>query len=242
MPLEDARRSGAMMLFGEKYADTVRVVSFGQFSTELCGGTHVERTGQIGAVVAVAEKSVGAGLRRVEFLAGERAESYQRELAAATAEATKALRVAPKELGERVAALVEERKKLQKEIDDLRRRSVAGSAGDAGAVRRGVAFQKLEEADPDLLRAAADNLLDRQPEAQAAVVIGGAGEDARVVLKTRRGGLSAVDAFARVRAVGGGKGGGNATLAQGGGFHADEFESIVTAVGDLVEAGDNGSR
>jgi alanyl-tRNA synthetase len=191
MPLEEARRSGAMMLFGEKYADTVRVVSFGQFSTELCGGTHVERTGQIGAVVAVAEKSVGAGLRRVEFLAGERAESYQRELAAATAEATKALRVAPKELGERVAALVEERKKLQKEIDDLRRRSVAGSAGDAGAVRRG---------------------------------------------------LSAADAFARVRAVGGGKGGGNATLAQGGGFHADEFESIVTAVGDLVEAGDNGSR
>jgi alanyl-tRNA synthetase len=241
MPLEDARRSGAMMLFGEKYADVVRVVSFGQFSTELCGGTHVERTGQIGAVVAVAEKSVGAGLRRVEFLAGERAESYQRDLQTAAEGAARVLRVGASELADRVAALVEERKRLQKEIDDLRRRSAGRSAPDAGTVSRGVAFQKLDAADPDLLRTAADNLLDRQPEARVAVVIGGAGEDGRVVVKTRKGGLSAAEAFARVRDVGGGRGGGNETLAQGGGFRVDEFDSIVTAVRDLVEAGENGS-
>jgi alanyl-tRNA synthetase len=242
MALEDARRSGAMMLFGEKYADIVRVVSFGQFSTELCGGTHVERTGQIGAVVPVTEKSVGAGLRRVEFLAGERAESYQRDLQTVAEAAARVLRVGHAELADRVEALIEERKRLQREIDDLRRRSVGTSTPDTGTVSRGVAFQKLEEADPDLLRAAADNLLDSQPGAQVAVVIGGAGEDGRVVLKTRKGGLSAAEAFARVRDVGGGKGGGNQTLAQGGGFRVDEFESIVTAVGDLVEAGENGSR
>jgi alanyl-tRNA synthetase len=201
----------------------------------------VGRTGQIGAVVAVAEKSVGAGLRRVEFLAGERAESYQRDLQTAAEAAARVLRVGAPELADRVAALVEERKKLQKEIDDLRRRSVGDIAPGAGAVRRGVAFQRLDAADPDLLRSAADNLLDRQPEARVAVVIGGVGEDGRVVLKTRKGGLSAADAFARVRAVGGGKGGGNATLAQGGGFRVDEFDSIVTAMGDLVEAGENGS-
>ena len=242
MSLEEARRSGAMMLFGEKYGDRVRVVSFGDFSSELCGGTHVDRTGQIGMVVAVAEKSIGAGVRRLEFLAGEPGERYHRSLQAAVQAASAVLRVAPGELADRVAALVEERRQLQKELEQRGRRDAGASPGDGGGLAHGVAFQKLERADPALLRAAADNLLDRQPEAQAAVVMGGEGVEGRVVLKTRKGGLSAAAAFARVRDVGGGKGGGNDTLAQGGGFRVAEFESIVTAVGDLVEPGEENGR
>ena len=107
---------------------------------------------------------------------------------------------------------------------------------------RGVAFQKLDHADPGLLRAAADNLLDRQPGAEAAVVMGAVGDEGRVVVKTRKGGLSAAQAFARVRSVAGGKGGGNDTLAQGGGFLVAEFDSIVSAVGDLVRPGDEDGR
>jgi alanyl-tRNA synthetase len=236
MSLGDARRSGAMMLFGEKYADTVRVVSFGQFSTELCGGTHVERTGQIGAVVAVAEKSVGAGLRRVEFLAGERAESYQRELAAATAEATKALRVAPKELGERVAALVEERKKLQKEIEELRLKSVQSRGAEIEqTTRTGIIFRLEREEDPATLRRIADISLDSQAGSRAAIVLGDGG---RLVIKTRAdSGLRASDLFAAAVSAGGGRGGGDDRVAQGGGFSPDRFEDIQSAVARLAENG-----
>jgi alanyl-tRNA synthetase len=240
MPLEEARRSGAMMLFGEKYGERVRIVSFGDFSSELCGGTHVDRTGQIGLVVPVSEKSVGAGIRRVEFLAGEPAERHLRSLQLAVQAASAVLRVGPGELAERVAALVEERRRLQKEVED--RRGAGSASGDGGGLTHGVAFQKLDLADPGLLRAAADNLLDRQPQAQAAVVMGGEGVEGRVVLKTRKGGISAAAAFARVRDIAGGRGGGNETLAQGGGFRVSEFDSIVTAVGELVQPGAENGR
>jgi len=232
MALEDARRSGAMMLFGEKYGDVVRVVSFGQFSTELCGGTHVERTGQIGAVVPVTERSVGAGLRRLEFFAGERAESYQRDIQAAAEAAARVLRVGRAELADRVEALIEERKRLQKDIDDLRRRSVEGDGNVPGhGFADGIAYQIVGSDDADFIRSLADRLLEVETTAQAALVIGGSGDSGRVVVKTRRGAnLNANDAFGRIRAAVGGKGGGNEVLAQGGGFSVTEFDRIVDAL------------
>jgi alanyl-tRNA synthetase len=240
MALEDARRSGAMMLFGEKYADVVRVVSFGQFSTELCGGTHVERTGQIGIVAPVAEKSVGAGLRRVEFLAGERAESHLREIQNAAEEAARALRVGLADLPDRVEALVEERKRLQKEIDDLRLRSVEGNGKVPGhGFADGIAYQLVSSDDADFIRSVADRLLDAESTAQAALVMGQTGDEGRVVVKTRRGAnLSANDGFGRIRAAVGGKGGGNEVLAQGGGFSAAEFDRVVEALKAwIIESG-----
>jgi alanyl-tRNA synthetase len=241
MALEDARRSGAMMLFGEKYSEVVRVVSFGQFTSELCGGTHVDRTGQIGSVVAVAEKSVGAGLRRVEFLAGEPAETYQRDLAAGADAAARALRIGPAELAERVAALVEERKKLQREVDDLRRKGVAGDgAAPAHGFADGVAFQVVASDDADFIRSVADRLLDVETTAQASVVIGRTGDTGRLVVKTRNGtGLDASEAFGRIRSLVGGKGGGNRALAQGGGFNVREFDRIVESLkGWVIESGE----
>ena len=240
MPLEEARQSGAMMLFGEKYGDNVRVVSFGEFTTELCGGTHVDRTGQLGVVTPVAERSVQAGVRRIEFLAGERAERHIAELTGAARRAAADLRVAPAELPGRVEQLNQDRRTLQKEVDDLRRRLATGKQAAGSGARDGVAFQHLEDADVDLLRAAADALLDRVAEAEAAIVMGGSGQ---LVVKTRRGGrVDASQALTVAKArVGGGSGGGKETLAQGGGFKADDLEAIVAAVAEMMQAGAKGS-
>jgi alanyl-tRNA synthetase len=241
MRLEDARRSGAMMLFGEKYADVVRVVNFGDFSSELCGGTHVVHSGQIGVVVPQSERSVGAGVRRLEFLAGEPAERHLRHLQEAAQGAAGVLRVAPADLPGRVQALVEERKRLQKEVDELRRRGPDGDGKLPGhGFADGIAFQGVESDDADFIRTIADRLLDVETTAQAAVVMGRSGEVGRVVVKTRRGAnLSANEAFGRIRAAVGGKGGGNDVLAQGGGFRVSEFERIVGALKDwIIENGE----
>jgi alanyl-tRNA synthetase len=241
MRLEDARRGGAMMLFGEKYADVVRVVNFGDFSSELCGGTHVVHSGQIGVVVPQSEKSVGAGVRRLEFLAGEPAERHLRQLQEAAQGAAAVLRVAPAELPGRVQALVEERKRLQKEVDELRRRGADGDGKLPGhGFADGIAFQGVDSDDADFIRTVADRLLDVETTAQAAVVMGRSGEVGRVVVKTRRGAnLSANEAFGRIRAAVGGKGGGNDVLAQGGGFRVSEFERIVGALKDwIIENGE----
>jgi alanyl-tRNA synthetase len=236
MPLDEARRSGATQLFGEKYGDQVRVVSFGDFSIELCGGTHVDRSGQVGLALAVSERSIGSGVRRLEFLAGEAAERQVRLLAASAEAAATALRVAPAEVPSRAAALLEERRRLQKQVEELQRRLLAPGAGDAQAhgFRNGVAFQVVDAEDPDLIRHAVDRLLDRETTAQIALAIAG-GESARLVVKARRGGeVSAAEAFARVRAAVGGRGGGNETLAQGGGFKASEIAVVVDAVAGLL--------
>ena len=236
MSLEEARQSGAIQLFGEKYGDEVRVVSFGDFSVELCGGTHVDRSGQIGHAVAVSERSVGTGVRRLEFLAGEAADRRERALVAVAEEAALVLRVAPADLPARLETLVEERRQLQKQVEELQRRLVEGGAGGGSGhgFRNGVAFQLVDADDPDLVRHAADGLLDREATAQLAVAMGG-GTAARLVIKARRGGaVSAADAFARVREHVGGRGGGNETLAQGGGLKSDDLERVVDAVVALL--------
>jgi len=251
MPLEEARQSGAMMLFGEKYSGLVRVVSFSDFSTELCGGTHVERSGQVGIVVPVAEKSVGAGLRRIEFVAGEPAERHQRAIQESAQQAANALHVGPEELANRVDALLAERKQLQKQLEEARLELARG--GDRGAsvddaathAPNGVAARAVGGEDADLLRHVADSLLDQAPSVRAAVVMGCAGDEGRLVVKTRGGAdLSASEGFGRIREMFGGKGGGSPTLAQGGGFKAVDFEGIVAVAEEWVQehGGENGLK
>ncbi|MGB2940748.1 MAG: alanine--tRNA ligase [Candidatus Dormiibacterota bacterium] len=248
MALEEARQSGAVMLFGEKYGDTVRVVSFGDFSTELCGGTHVERSGQIGSVVPVAEKSIGAGLRRIEFLAGEQAERHQRAIQGSALAAADALHVAPDEVAGRVEAVLSENRKLQKQVQDLSlqlARGTTGAVSDATEastrIGGGVASRAVTGEDADLLRHVADSLLDQDATVQAAVVMGREGDAGRLVVKTRGGGLSASDGFGRIRESFGGKGGGSATLAQGGGFKAADFADIVAAAEKWVAESGTGN-
>src|SRR5690606_17138683 len=124
MSPEDAVKAGALALFGEKYGDEVRVVSMGRnesgrpaFSTELCGGTHVRRTGDIGLFKIVGESAVAAGVRRIEVVTGAAAEAYVAEQEKTLRQAAAALKVAPAALPERLASLVDERKKLERGVN-----------------------------------------------------------------------------------------------------------------------------
>jgi alanyl-tRNA synthetase len=153
MALEDARASGAMALFGEKYGDEVRVVSMGPvrpgankaWSVELCGGTHVKRTGDIGLIKVVAEGASSAGVRRLEALTAEGARAYLAEQDARVREAASVLRTRPEDLVERVKALMEERKVLERQLSDAKRQIALGGGGSAakGAAAGGDAIKEI---------------------------------------------------------------------------------------------------
>ena len=142
MGVDEARASGARALFGEKYGDEVRVVSMGTieggdngsrpYSVELCGGTHVARTGDIGLVSITGESAVAAGVRRIEARTRDAARKRLNEEAHALAEIAAALRAPVAEAGERLAALIEERRKLERELNDARRKLAMGGGGSAG--------------------------------------------------------------------------------------------------------------
>jgi alanyl-tRNA synthetase len=136
---DEAIKAGALAMFGEKYGEEVRVLSIGGleeghervYSMELCGGTHVRRAGDIGMMKIISESAVGAGIRRIEAVTGEGALAYLREQERLSREAADALRVTPGEVPARAAALVEERKKLEKEVSDLRRQMAMGGGGSS---------------------------------------------------------------------------------------------------------------
>ncbi len=151
MALDDAREIGARALFGEKYGEEVRVVSMGApraganhaWSVELCGGTHVKRTGDIGLIKVIAESASAAGVRRLEALTGEGARAYLAEQEARLKDAAAVLRTRPEDLVERLKALVEEKKLLERQLADAKRQLALGGGGsdqpdfvlDAGGVK-----------------------------------------------------------------------------------------------------------
>ncbi|MBR5228279.1 MAG: alanine--tRNA ligase, partial [Firmicutes bacterium] len=130
LTIDEARKSGAVAQFGEKYGDTVRVVSVGEFSKELCGGTHISNSGQIGAIKIVSESGVAAGVRRIEAITGEGLYKHITEEDALIAELSDKLKTQPHNLSARVSALTEELRTLKKELEELKKASMGDSAGD----------------------------------------------------------------------------------------------------------------
>ena len=250
MEPQAAVEAGAMALFGEKYGDEVRVVGMGggdgaegDFSTELCGGTHVGRSGDIGLFKIVSESAVAAGVRRIEALTGAVAEAHVATVEASLGETADLLRAAPAEVPGRVAALLEERKALERDLGEARRRLAAGGGAAAGEVKQvaGVTLapRLLDGMPAKDLKGLADELKEQVGSGVVALVSVTGGKVSLVVGVTDDL-TDRIDAVELVRAgaaaVGGKGGGGRPDMAQAGGPDgargAEALAAIETALGE----------
>ena len=225
MDLEDAKKSGAMALFGEKYPERVRVVSMGDFSIEFCGGTHLTNTGQVGLCRIVTEEPVAKGVRRITALTGQNAIQKIRETDSLLGELVVLLKTPqPKDLPQRVASLQEELRQARHDLAKLSKQSVAATIDDlieAAEVVDGVKIiaHAPEGADRETLRQFADQLREKT----TAAILLGAVEDGKVALTAAvskdllKRGLKASDCIKVAAKVVGGSGGGRPDMAEAGG-------------------------
>jgi alanyl-tRNA synthetase len=251
--LDEARAMGAMALFGEKYGERVRVVSIGDdWSRELCAGTHVKQTGDIGIVTILGESSIGSGVRRVDALVGAGAYGYNAKERALVSQLSGLLNVRSEELPDRVGSLVAKLKESEKELANLRQAQIMASAGKLAddALRVGsarvIAHDLGEVADPNALRTLATDLRNRLGEGDASVVAvaGTLKERPQVVIVTNQAARDlGVKAGALAKTASGslgGGGGGKDDMAQGGGQNAaalpQALEGIVSAVREVAGA------
>jgi alanyl-tRNA synthetase len=221
MPLADARASGAIALIDEAYSPDVRVVDFGGWSRELCGGTHVTRSGDLGAAIVVSESSIGQGIRRIELVAGESAEDRWRRTGSALQITARALRTRPEEVPERVAALQEQVRKLSREVTHARQSGPSSVATDSAIVEDagGVPFAHLlldGDVDADGVSQAGDALLaDRLQGDGVAAVLGPATLVVKVGGRALEAGIHAGTLVTGAAEITGGKGGGRPDLGRG---------------------------
>jgi len=240
MPIDDAQKSGAMMLFGEKYGDEVRVLSIGS-SRELCGGTHVQRTGDIGLFKVVSESGVAAGVRRIEAITGDNALAYLQSLESTVNQVAGTLKATPSELSSRVGNVLEQLRALEKELAAAKAKlasaqgdELLAKAVDVNGIK--VLAATLHGADIPALRETMDKLKDKL---KSAAIVLAAVNDGKVSL------IAGVtqDAIAKVKAGElvnfvaqqvGGKGGGRPDMAQAGGTDPSGLSKALDGVTDWV--------
>jgi alanyl-tRNA synthetase len=236
MSLDDAQKTGAMMLFGEKYGETVRVLEIGS-SKELCGGTHVQRTGDIGIFKILAESGVAAGIRRVEAIAGDRALSYLQKLDAQINQLAASLKATPSDLAQRITQLQDHARSLEKELERLGSK-LAASQGDelvskaveVNGIR--ILAAQLEGADAKVLRETLDQLKNKLKS--AAIVLASV-QDGKVQLAAgvtadAVGKVKAGDLVNHVAQQVGGKGGGKPDMAMAGGTDPKGLVAALNSV------------
>ena len=244
MDYEQAIAGGAMALFGEKYDSRVRVLSMGEFSTELCGGTHVKRTGDIGIFHIVSETGVAAGVRRIEAVTGQAALDYVNRVDTLLADIAQQVHGAPDETATKVREALERIRALEKENRGLKDKLALGQGTDlaASAVAVGgvmVLATRLDGADAGALRSAVDQLKSRL--GSAIVVLGSVESDSKVVLvagvtQDQTGRVKAGELISAVAAQVGGKGGGRADFAQAGGSKPQALDEALASVTPWVRA------
>ncbi|MFL6782948.1 MAG: alanine--tRNA ligase [Sphingomicrobium sp.] len=250
MTPNDAIEAGAMALFGEKYGDEVRVLSMGRdfdadYSVELCGGTHVRALGDIQLLKIISESAVSAGVRRIEALTGEAARQWLNERDAKLREVAATLKSSPDEVPARIAALVEERKRLERELADAKKALAMGggaapseAAGPEDVGGHKFLGQVVDGLDPKELRSTVDTMKQRVGSGVAALVAvnDGRGSVAVGVTDDLAGHVSAVELVkAAVAALGGQGGGGRPDMAQGGGPDGAKAQEALDAVRDALE-------
>jgi len=234
----EARRLGAMALFGEKYGDKVRVVEVGDYARELCGGTHVARSGQLGLVKILHEASIGSGIRRIEALVGTDALAFAAREHVLVSRLSELFRVKPEEVGDRVEAVVSSLRDAEKEIEGLRSQLALANVGalaEAASDVNGVALVAVEVPEGtggNDVRNLAQELRNRFPDRPAVVAVAArAGGKATLVVATNPGARDrGLQAGELVKAALSGRGGGNAELAQGGGVPAEQVPALLAAV------------
>jgi len=249
MGMDDAIASGAMALFGEKYGDEVRVLSMGgeeegDYSVELCGGTHVDALGDIQLFKITSESAVAAGVRRIEALTGEAARKWLTDREDRLKEAAASLKASPEEVPARVAALVEDRRRLERELAEAKKALALGggqkqAAGPEQIGGHGFLGQVLDGMDPKALRGLVDEAKQQVGSGVVALVTVNDGRATVAVGVTDdlTGSRNAVDLVrTAVAAVGGQGGGGRADMAQGGGPDGSKAAAAVQAVRDALEA------
>jgi len=241
MALDDAKESGAMALFGEKYEEDVRVLSMGDFSTELCGGTHASRTGDIGLLKIVSEAGIASGVRRIEAVTGEAALDYVDTNQSRLNEVSAIIKANPDNVEEKTTQLVQRTRQLEKELDVLKGKLASSAGSDLASSAQDIAGIKvlaaqLEGADGKSLRDTVDQLKNKL--GTAAIILSSvegdkitliAGVTKEITDKVRAG-----DLVAHVAAQVGGKGGGRPDMAQGGGNQPENIGAALDSVSDWV--------
>ncbi len=241
LPREEAMKTGAAAVFDEKYGDVVRLVKMGDFSMELCGGTHVERTGDIGALKVISESSVAAGVRRIEAVTGEEALKYFKKVEAELKKSAALLKANPLELSERIEKIQKHQKELEKEIDSLNSRLATKDLSDL--------FKKVKEikgirvlatvvdaADVKTLRDFGDKLRDK---IQSGIILIGskAGDNAMLlclVTKDLTDKYHAGNIIKEIAPIVGGSGGGRPDMAQAGGPKPEKLKQALKKLQEII--------
>lgn len=242
MDYDAAIERGAMALFGEKYGDEVRVVDIPEYSTELCGGTHVSRTGEIGPIIILSESSIGSGIRRIEAITGHAALDFISRLHSQSGELARTLRVPAEAVLDEVHALTQQLRERERTIEQLQLRLATGnieSLIDHAVQMDGLSVlsARVEVADRDTLREVGDLLRDRI--GSGVVVLGSTIEEQPALLamvtKDQTGhGLHAGKLIQEIAPIVGGRGGGRPELAQGGGTDPSKLDEALAAVESAV--------
>jgi len=243
MNIDDAKKSGAMALFGEKYGDEVRVLRMGEFSVELCGGTHVHRTGDIGLFKITSESGVAAGVRRIEGVTGSDAEQYVRNQEEALQVIANTLKANADQVVSKVEQLVKSNRELEKELAQLKSKLASASGADLQSQAQDINGVKvlaaaLDGADAKTLRETMDRLKDKLG---SAVIVLGSTDGDKVALvagvtKDLTDRFHAGKLIGQVAAKVGGKGGGRPDMAQAGGQNPAELSNALALVADYVKS------
>lgn len=243
MGMQEALDFGALALFGEKYGDRVRVLRMGGTSTELCGGTHVSRTGDIGLFKILAEGGVSAGVRRIEAVTGQGALDHVAEEEQRLEEAARLLGGNPSDLSDKLRSLLDRQKKLERELEAIKAKAASGATSDLAASAAEVQGVKviatrLEGFDAKALREAVDRL--KQQLGDAVILLAGASEGKAALVAgvngSATGKVKAGELLAHVAGQINGKGGGRADMAQGGGDDGPALSQALAGVAGWVES------
>ncbi len=242
MSIEDAKKTGAMALFGEKYGDTVRVVSMGDFSKELCGGTHVANTGEIQAFKILSESSVSSGVRRIEAITGANVAKYYAELEKKLNDAANAAKTTPNELVAKINAMQAQIKALNSELESMKSKAAKDALGDVMDQVVDVNGIKLlatsvDGVDMNGLRDLGDSLKEKLGEGVIVLASSNEGKVNLIAMATDDAmtkGAHAGNLIKGIAALVGGGGGGRPNMAQAGGKNPEGIDEAIKAVADVL--------